>query len=110
MASGVSAGQFAFGPFCLDVATTRLRREGSEVELRPQAFQALWVLLQNAGKPVDYEQMIREAWDGVLVSRHTVAVTVGIIRVAGQVYSGALLRTGGRVPLRQLWRSRTAGP
>lgn len=86
MASGVSAGQFAFGPFCLDVATTRLRREGSEVELRPQAFQALWVLLQNAGKPVDYEQMIREAWDGVLVSRHTVAVTVGEVKKSLREY------------------------
>lgn len=86
MASGVSLGQFSFGPFCVDQATTRLLRDGREVELRPQAFQALWVLLQNGGRPVDYEQMIREAWNGVSVSRHTVAVTVGEVKKALQEY------------------------
>jgi len=86
VASGVSLGQTVFGPFCLDLATTRLLREGIEIELRPQAFQALWVLLQNGGRPVDYEQMIREAWDGVLVSRHTVAVTVGEVKKALREY------------------------
>jgi tetratricopeptide (TPR) repeat protein len=34
-------------------------------------------LIQNCGRHVDYEQMIHQAWDGVSVSRHTVAVTVG---------------------------------
>ncbi len=86
MASGVSVGQFSFGPFTLDAANTRLVREGVEVELRPQAFQALWVLLQNGGRPVDYEQMIRDAWGGVLVSRHTVAVTVGEVKRALREY------------------------
>ena len=86
MASGVLVGQITFGPFSLDVSTTRLLRDGVEVELRPQAFQALWILLQNGGRPVDYEQMIRDAWDGILVSRHTVAVTVGEVKKALREY------------------------
>lgn len=86
MASGVLVGQLTFGPFSLDVSTTRLLRDGVEVELRPQAFQALWILLQNGGRPVDYEQMIRDAWDGILVSRHTVAVTVGEVKKALREY------------------------
>ena len=80
VASAVSVSQLAFGPFCLDLATTRLLRDGVEIELRPQAFQALCVLLQNAGRCVDYDQMIRDAWNGVVVSRHTVAVTVGEVK------------------------------
>jgi ABC-2 type transport system permease protein len=32
----------------------------------------------------------------------------GLIRLAGRVYSGALLRFGGRVRLRDLWRTTTA--
>ena len=91
MASGVSLGQIVFGPFCLDFANTRLLRDGTEIELRPQAFQALWVLLQNGGRPVDYEQMIREAWDGVLVSRHTVAVTVGEVKKALKEYGSWIM-------------------
>lgn len=86
MGSGVSLGQVAFGPFCLDMGSARLFRDGGEVELRPQAFQALCVLLQNGGRPVDYQQMIREAWNGVVVSRHTVAVTVGEVKKALREY------------------------
>jgi two-component system KDP operon response regulator KdpE len=64
----------------VNLATARLLRDGSELELRPQAFRALKVLIQNPGRLVDYEQMISQAWDGVRVSKHTVAVTVGEIK------------------------------
>jgi DNA-binding winged helix-turn-helix (wHTH) protein len=77
VASGVSVPQLTFGIFGVDLSTTRLLRDGVEVELRPQAVAVLRVLVQNCGRPVDYDQMIREAWDGFQVSRHTVAVTVG---------------------------------
>jgi DNA-binding winged helix-turn-helix (wHTH) protein len=74
---GQIAGQIAFGPFSLDVEGGRLFRDGVDLDLRPQAFHALRTLIQHPGKHVDYQQMIHEAWDGALVSRHTVAVTVG---------------------------------
>jgi DNA-binding winged helix-turn-helix (wHTH) protein/tetratricopeptide (TPR) repeat protein len=70
----------ALGPFRVNLATTRLLRDGVELELRPRAFRALSVLIQNPGRLVDYDQMIREAWDGTHVSNHTVAVTVGEIK------------------------------
>jgi len=71
-----------FGPFCLDVVNARLLRDGVKVEVRPQALHVLQVLLQNSGRHVTYEQMIREAWGGNLVSKHTVAVTVGEVKKA----------------------------
>ncbi len=70
----------ALGRFSVNLATARLFRDGVEVDLRPQAFRALRVLIQNPGRLVDYQQMIREAWNGVQVSKHTVAVTVGEIK------------------------------
>jgi tetratricopeptide (TPR) repeat protein len=70
----------SFGPFSLDPATARLLRDGTPLELRPQAFHALYALAKNSGKFVGYEQMIREAWGGTLVSKHTVAVTVGEVK------------------------------
>jgi DNA-binding winged helix-turn-helix (wHTH) protein len=70
-------GQIAFGPFRMDLEGGRLIRDGCDLELRPQAFHALRTLIQNTGKHVDYEQMIHQAWEGVSVSRHTVAVTIG---------------------------------
>jgi tetratricopeptide (TPR) repeat protein len=69
--------QVVFGPFRMDVSSARLLRDGVELNLRPQVFHALKALLENTGRYVDYEQMIRDAWDGTVVSRHTVAVTVG---------------------------------
>lgn len=70
----------SLGPFRINLTSTRLHRDGVELELRPRAFRALKVLIKNPGRLVEYEQMIREAWDGVHVSKHTVAVTIGEIK------------------------------
>jgi DNA-binding winged helix-turn-helix (wHTH) protein len=80
--------EIIFGPFNLDTAATRLLRDGVEVRLRPQALQALKVLLIHSGCTMRYEQMIAEAWDGTLVSRHTVNVTVGEVKTSLQEYGG----------------------
>jgi DNA-binding winged helix-turn-helix (wHTH) protein len=71
---------FTFGPFAFDPATSRLSREMTEIRLRPQALQVLRVLLQHRNRPIGYEQMIAEAWQGTYVSRHTVDVTVGEVK------------------------------
>jgi DNA-binding winged helix-turn-helix (wHTH) protein/thioredoxin-like negative regulator of GroEL len=78
--------KIVFGPFSLDETGTRLWRDGAELELRPQALHALRALLQSSGRFVDYDHMIRQAWEGNLVSRHTVAVTVGEVKRALQEY------------------------
>jgi tetratricopeptide (TPR) repeat protein len=83
-----SVGQFAFGPFCLDTEAPRLLRDGVELELRPQALHALRVLVQSSGRCVDYSEMIGEAWHGISVSRHTVAVTVGEVKRALKEFGG----------------------
>jgi len=69
-----------FGPFSLDAAATRLLRDGRDVKLRPQGLAALRVLLRHGGDTVRYEQMIAEGWDGTVVSRHTVDVTISEVR------------------------------
>ncbi len=80
------AGQIAFGPFYLDTEAPRLLRDRVVLELRPQALHALRTLVENAGRCVDYDEMIREAWHGISVSRHTVAVTVGEVKKALREY------------------------
>ncbi|MEO8099989.1 MAG: winged helix-turn-helix domain-containing protein [Acidobacteriota bacterium] len=75
----------AFGPFSLDLASDCLRRDGGPISLRPQAFRALKALVSHSGRHLDHEQMIRQAWDGVLVSKHTVTVTIGEVkRILGE--------------------------
>jgi DNA-binding winged helix-turn-helix (wHTH) protein len=69
-----------FGPFTLDVAANRLIRNGAEIYMRPQAFHVLRTLAAHGGRIIDFDQLIREAWDGTSVSRHTVHVTIAEVR------------------------------
>jgi len=78
----VGSERIVFGPFCLDLAAIRILKDGSELELRPQAFRALLALLRHSGHHLDYQQMIHHAWNGTVVSKHTVAVTVGEVKKA----------------------------
>ena len=80
MGPGPGMPEVTIGPFTLDTASGRMLRDGAEIRLRPQALQALEVLLRNTGRPVSYEQMIAEAWKGTHVSKHTVDVTVGEVK------------------------------
>jgi tetratricopeptide (TPR) repeat protein len=73
-------GEYAFGPFVLNATSNRLLREGVEVRMRPQAFAALKALVLHSGQFLTYDQFIQEAWDGTIVSRHTVNVTIGEVR------------------------------
>jgi DNA-binding winged helix-turn-helix (wHTH) protein len=82
----VSTQEFELGPFLVDLTTGRLMRDGIELGLRPQACRVFKTLLQNRGQYVGYEQMIAEAWDGTIVSRHTVDVTVGEVKKALQEF------------------------
>jgi DNA-binding winged helix-turn-helix (wHTH) protein len=78
--------ELAFGPFSVDLLAHRLRRGSAELELRPQALRALNVLIRNSGQYVDHDQMIGEAWDGISVSRNTVAVTIAEVKKVLQEY------------------------
>ena len=73
---------FTFGPFALDTTAARLLRRGREVRLRPQAIRALAILAARAGRCVEYDELMAEAWRGVVVSRHTVDVTIAEVRRA----------------------------
>jgi DNA-binding winged helix-turn-helix (wHTH) protein len=91
--------ELAFGPFFLDPAAQRLRRGRSELELRPQAFRALNVLIKNSGQYVEHQQMIREAWGGISVSRNTVAVTIAEVKKVLREY-GSWIRCRPKVGYR----------
>ena len=44
-------------------------------------------------------------WWQIAVSVALMAATIyGMVRLAGRIYAGAVLRTGGRVKLREAWR------
>jgi DNA-binding winged helix-turn-helix (wHTH) protein/tetratricopeptide (TPR) repeat protein len=88
-------GSIALGPFMVDLSTARVFRDAHEVSLRPQVFRVLRFFIQNPGRLVDYDEMLREAWGGARVSKHTVAVTVNELKaVLGDYGAWITIRTG----------------
>ncbi len=51
-----------FGEFEIDVAAGELRRHGAPVKLAPQPFRLLLLLVRNAGKLVERDEIKRELW------------------------------------------------
>src|SRR6478609_1525118 len=86
----------SFGPFTLDLSSDSLWRDGKSLPLRPQALRLLKALVSHSGLHLDHEQMIRQAWDNVRVSKHTVTVTMGEVKRALGEY-GAWIRCHPRL-------------
>jgi DNA-binding winged helix-turn-helix (wHTH) protein len=71
---------YAFGPFRLDVAEGRLSREGTALELPPKAFDALVLLLRNAGHLVDKDRFHQVLWPKAVVSEASLNKLVWQVR------------------------------
>lgn len=55
--------------------------------------------------PLRFAQGAAPVWQVLVSAAISVASTAALIPVAARLYSGAILRTGGRVKLREAWRS-----
>jgi Tol biopolymer transport system component/DNA-binding winged helix-turn-helix (wHTH) protein len=73
---------YEFGPFRLDLQSRMLLRDGAYIALTPKAFETLAVLVENNGRIVDKEELLRQVWQGTCVEEATLAKTVSILRKA----------------------------
>ncbi|MBZ5615751.1 MAG: winged helix-turn-helix domain-containing protein [Acidobacteriia bacterium] len=74
--------QYEFGAFCLDPAGPLLFREGQVIPLAPKVADVLLVLLENCGKVVEKEYLLRKVWPDTFVAEGSLARTVSILRKA----------------------------
>src|SRR5688572_2092656 len=58
---------YRFGPFSLDVTDRSLKRQGSPISLTPKAFDLLVALVENAGRLVEKDALLRSVWPDVAV-------------------------------------------
>lgn len=77
-----TAAMFRFGVFELDTQRRTLRRSGTEVELRPLAFDALAHLVRHAGHVVTKDELIAAVWPGLVVTDDSIARCISDIRRA----------------------------
>ena len=62
-----------FGDFTLDIARGCLRRGDVEVKLRPKSFDLLRYLVENHGRLVGKEELIRSVWADTAVTDNSLA-------------------------------------
>jgi DNA-binding winged helix-turn-helix (wHTH) protein len=71
---------YAFGPFHLDARECLLILDGKPVPLAPKAFEALLMLVENAGHLVDKDDLMRRLWPDTFVEEANVAKHVSLLR------------------------------
>src|ERR1041385_8474343 len=75
-------GVYEFGPFHLDVPERRLLRDGVQVSLRLKTFETLRILVENVGRLVTKEALLRQVWPDALVEENNINANVSILRKA----------------------------
>ena len=71
---------YEFGSFVLDVGERRLLSQGRTVALRGKAFDTLRVLVENHGRLVAKEALMKAVWPDALVEDGNLANTIATVR------------------------------
>ncbi len=71
---------YQFGPFSLNPGARLLLREGQVVPLNPKVFETLVVLVENAGRPVEKNALLRAIWPDTFVEEENLAHNVSVLR------------------------------
>ena len=73
---------YEFGPFRLDPAEGQLVRDGRPLPLTPKAFDLLVLLVENPGRLLTKEDLMRRLWPDSFVEEANLAQNISTIRKA----------------------------
>jgi DNA-binding winged helix-turn-helix (wHTH) protein/Tol biopolymer transport system component len=72
---------YEFGPFCVDVSSRVLLREGKPLPLEPKVFDTLLVLVRNHTKVVSKEELMNAVWGpDTFVEEGSLARNISLLR------------------------------
>ena len=71
---------YQFGPFALDPVKRRLLRDGEVVKLTPKAFETLLALVEQRGKTIEKEELLKKVWAGVAVEENNLNQSITALR------------------------------
>jgi TolB-like protein/DNA-binding winged helix-turn-helix (wHTH) protein/Tfp pilus assembly protein PilF len=86
--SSLTSNLYAFGEFRLDPQSRVLTRGGTVVSLTPKAFDVLLLLIQNAGKVVTKDELMKAVWPNSFVEESNLTQTIFMVRKALDETSG----------------------
>ena len=73
---------YEFGPFRVDAVRRVLIREGNELRLPAKAFEILLALLEEKGRLVDKDELMRRVWPDAVVEENNLTVNMSALRKA----------------------------
>jgi DNA-binding winged helix-turn-helix (wHTH) protein/tetratricopeptide (TPR) repeat protein len=73
---------FHFGDFRVDTLARTLRREEEIVTLSRRAFDVLLYLVQNPGKVVSRDELLKNVWPDAFVDENSLAQSISVLRRA----------------------------
>lgn len=71
---------YAFGPFRLDPAQRLLLRDGQPVPLTPKAFDILLALVENRGRVLEKDELMRLVWPDTVVEESNLTQHIFTLR------------------------------
>jgi DNA-binding winged helix-turn-helix (wHTH) protein/tetratricopeptide (TPR) repeat protein/TolB-like protein len=75
-------GIFRFGEFQVDALARTLRREEEIVTLGGRAFDVLLYLVQNPGKVLTRDELLKNVWSDTFVDENSLAQSISVLRRA----------------------------
>src|ERR1700686_956979 len=73
---------FRFENLTLDIEGSCLRTDDREIVLRPKTFEVLRCLVENAGRLVSKDELMRAVWPNVIVTDESLMQCVSELRHA----------------------------
>jgi TolB-like protein/DNA-binding winged helix-turn-helix (wHTH) protein len=73
---------YEFGPFVLDPGERLVRHGAARMELPPRAFDTLLALVENDGRLLEKDELMRMVWGGTVVEENNLSQVVYLLRKA----------------------------
>jgi TolB-like protein/DNA-binding winged helix-turn-helix (wHTH) protein len=73
---------YEFGPFVLDPGERMLRHGAARMELPPRAFDTLLALVENTGRLLEKDVLMRTVWGDTVVEENNLSQVVYLLRKA----------------------------
>jgi len=71
---------YEFGPFRVDPLKRRLLRDGEPLRLPPKAFDLLLVLVEECGRTVEKDELLKKVWPGTVVEENNLNQNITALR------------------------------
>src|SRR5688572_18060749 len=71
---------YEFGPFRIDPLKRRLLRDEEPLPLTPKAFDTLLVLVEQSGKTIEKDELMRKVWPDAIVEENNLTQNITALR------------------------------